>query len=78
VITPAQCGEKAEAILGTYVADVGAYGDADAVAKVLELLISKAALGIAMTSGEDHAHKVLMRTSMNVQRVIEGSRACAS
>lgn len=77
MITPAQCSAKAEKALGDYVKAAGAYGDADAVAKVLELLISKAALGIAMTSGESRAHVVLLRTSMNVQRVIEGSEACA-
>lgn len=78
MITPAQCNAKAEKALGDYVNAVGAYGDADAVAKVLEMLISKAALGIAVTSGESRAHAVLLRTSMNVQRVIEEGQPCAS
>lgn len=78
MITPAQCNAKAEAALGAYVSDAGAHGDAEAVAKVLEMLISKAALGIAMTNGKAKADEVLKRTSKNVHSIMERTSACAS
>lgn len=78
MITPAQCNAKAEAALGAYVSAAGAHGDAEAMAKVLEMLISKAALGIAMTNGKAKADEVLKRTSKNVRTVMKGSSACAS
>jgi hypothetical protein len=69
--TPAQCGQLAEDLIVGYVNECGAQGDADGVAKVLEMLISKAALGIAFTSGGDRAQQVLFRTMANVEALIQ-------
>ena len=44
----------------------GAYGNPDALANVMEMLISKAALGITMVGSEAIAQQILDRTKHNV------------
>lgn len=63
--TPQQCGELAERLIGDYVNECGAYGDIEALPKVLEMLISKAALGIVcVTNHAEPATTILLRTSL--------------
>lgn len=71
--TPDECGELAEGLIVGYVNESGAYGDPDAIAKVLEMLISKAALGVTFTSSGERAQTILMRTMVNVEARIQQS-----
>ncbi|MPV69435.1 hypothetical protein [Burkholderia sp. BE17] len=64
--SPAQCGDLAEKLVADYVRECGAYGNPDALANVMEMLISKAALGIAMVGSESIAQQILDRTKRNV------------
>ncbi|EIP85866.1 hypothetical protein A33K_16956 [Burkholderia humptydooensis MSMB43] len=49
----------------------GAYGNPQALANVIEMLISKAALGIAMVGSETIAQQILDRTKYNVATYAE-------
>lgn len=69
--SPQECGLLAEDLLVGYANDAGAFGDADAIAKAFEMLISKAALGIAFTSNGERAQQVLFRSMANVEAVIQ-------
>ncbi|WP_175910701.1 hypothetical protein [Burkholderia metallica] len=69
--SPAQCGDLAEKLIADYVRNCGAYGNPDALANVMEMLISKAALGIAMVGSEAIAHQILNRTKQNVATFAE-------
>ncbi|WP_241301067.1 hypothetical protein [Burkholderia cenocepacia] len=69
--SPAQCGDLAEKLIADYVRNCGAYGNPDALAKVMEMLISKAALGIAMVGSEAIAQQILTRTTHNVATFAE-------
>ncbi|WP_176114274.1 hypothetical protein [Burkholderia cepacia] len=64
--SPAQCGDLAEKLIADYVRNCGAYGNPNALANVIEMLISKAALGIAMVGSEAIAQQILDRTKLNV------------
>ncbi|KWH34180.1 hypothetical protein WL99_06175 [Burkholderia cepacia] len=64
--SPAQCGDLAEKLIADYVRESGAYGNPNALANVMEMLISKAALGIAMVGSEAIAQQILDRTKHNV------------
>ncbi|OMW98006.1 hypothetical protein [Burkholderia pseudomallei] len=68
--SPTQCGDLAEKLIADYVRESGAYGNpnalANALANVIEMLISKAALGIAMVGSEAIAQQILDRTKHNV------------
>ncbi|KWH45852.1 MULTISPECIES: hypothetical protein [Burkholderia] len=64
--SPAQCGDLAEKLIADYVRESGAYGNPNALANVIEMLISKAALGIAMVGSEAIAQQILDRTKHNV------------
>lgn len=63
--TPQECGVLAEKLIGNYVKQCGAYGDLEALPKVLEMLISKCSLGIVHASSGEVATTVLLRTSLN-------------
>lgn len=67
----AQCGDLAEKLIADYVRNCGAYGNPDALANVMEMLISKAALGIAMVGSESIAQQILTRTKHNVSTFAE-------
>ncbi|KWZ35183.1 hypothetical protein [Burkholderia anthina] len=69
--SPVQCGDLAERLIADYVRNCGAYGNPDALANVMEMLISKAALGIAMVGSEAIAHQILNRTKHNVATFAE-------
>ncbi|MDF3115844.1 hypothetical protein KPA94_20680 [Burkholderia semiarida] len=69
--SPAQCGDLAERLIADYVRDCGAYGNPNALANVMEMLISKAALGIAMVGSETIAQQILDRTKHNVATFAE-------
>ncbi|MCG0577266.1 hypothetical protein L6Q82_04855 [Burkholderia cenocepacia] len=69
--SPAQCGDLAEKLIADYVRSCGAYGNPDALANVMEMLISKAALGIAMVGSEAIAQQILTRTQHNVSTFAE-------
>lgn len=69
--SPAQCGDLAEKLIADYVRDCGAYGNPNALAKVMEMLISKAALGIAMVGSEAISQQILDRTKRNVATFVE-------
>ncbi|MEN8511985.1 hypothetical protein [Burkholderia sp. RS02] len=71
VKSPAQCGDLAEKLIADYVRDCGAYGNPTALANVMEMLISKAALGIAMVGSEAIAQQILDRTKHNVATFAE-------
>ncbi|WP_334067288.1 hypothetical protein [Burkholderia cepacia] len=64
--SPTQCGDLAEKLIADYVRESGAYGNPNALANVMEMLISKAALGIAMVGSEAIAQQILDRTKHNV------------
>jgi len=64
--TPAQCGDLAEKLIADYVRECGAYGNPNALANVMEMLISKAALGVAMIGSETIAQQILDRAKRNV------------
>ncbi|QGA37550.1 hypothetical protein [Burkholderia glumae] len=57
-----ECDDIAEKVIADYVRACGAYGNPVAIAKVIELLISKAAIGIAMVGSEPTAQRILDRT----------------
>lgn len=69
--SPAQCGDLAEKLIADYVRESGAYGNPNALANVMEMLISKAALGIAMVGSETIAQQILDRTKHNVATFAE-------
>ncbi|KVT95581.1 hypothetical protein [Burkholderia ubonensis] len=69
--SPAQCGDLAEKLIADYVRNCGAYGNPQALANVIEMLISKAALGIAMVGSETIAQQILDRTKYNVATYAE-------
>ncbi|WP_175698516.1 hypothetical protein [Burkholderia ambifaria] len=69
--SPAQCGDLAEKLIADYVRNCGAYGNPDALANIMEMLISKAALGIAMVGSEAIAQQILTRTMHNVATFAE-------
>ncbi|KVT65657.1 hypothetical protein WL77_12020 [Burkholderia ubonensis] len=69
--SPAQCGDLAEKLIADYVRNCGAYGNPQALANVIEMLISKAALGIAMVGSETIARQILDRTKHNVATYAE-------
>ncbi|KVU48190.1 hypothetical protein WK69_10800 [Burkholderia ubonensis] len=69
--SPAQCGDLAEKLIADYVRNCGAYGNPQALANVIEMLISKAALGIAMVGSEAIAQQILDRTKHNVATYAE-------
>ncbi|KKL38589.1 hypothetical protein WR30_11040 [Burkholderia contaminans FFH2055] len=69
--SPAQCGDLAEKLIADYVRNCGAYGNPDALANMMEMLISKAALGIAMVGSEAIAQQILTRTKHNVSTFAE-------
>ncbi|RQU16272.1 hypothetical protein DF153_21160 [Burkholderia cenocepacia] len=69
--SPAQCGDLAKKLIADYVRNCGAYGNPDALANVMEMLISKAALGIAMVGSEAIAQQILTRTTHNVATFAE-------
>ncbi|WP_175992642.1 hypothetical protein [Burkholderia vietnamiensis] len=71
--SPAQCGDLAEKLIADYVRESGAYGNPNALANVMEMLISKAALGIAMVGSEAIAQQILDRTKHNVATFAEGT-----
>ncbi|PJO71318.1 hypothetical protein CWD92_16295 [Burkholderia thailandensis] len=56
----------------------GAYGNADALPKVLEMLISKAALGIVTVSNSDMSTTVLLRTILTAAEYEERRKRRAS
>ncbi|KHJ64691.1 hypothetical protein [Burkholderia glumae] len=60
--SPNECDDIAEKVIADYVRACGAYGNPVAIAKVIELLISKAAIGIAMVGSEPTAQQILDRT----------------
>ncbi|MDW9253121.1 hypothetical protein C7S16_6613 [Burkholderia thailandensis] len=76
--TPAECGALAEKAIGEYVKACGAYGNADALPKVLEMLISKAALGIVTVSNSDMSTTVLLRTILTAAEYEERRKRRAS
>ncbi|VWB97659.1 hypothetical protein [Burkholderia lata] len=67
----AECGDLAEKLIADYVRESGAYGNPNALSNVMELLISKAALGIAMVGSEAIAQQILDRTKHNVATFAE-------
>ncbi|SEU36348.1 hypothetical protein SAMN03159335_05429 [Burkholderia cepacia] len=69
--SPAECGDLAEKLIADYVRESGAYGNPNALANVMEMLISKAALGIAMVGSEAIAQQILDRTKHNVATFAE-------
>ncbi|KVP77499.1 hypothetical protein WJ92_02660 [Burkholderia ubonensis] len=69
--SPAQCGDLAEKLIADYVRECGAFGNPGALANVIEMLISKAALGIAMVGSETIAQQILDRTKHNVTTYAE-------
>ncbi|WP_438332886.1 hypothetical protein [Burkholderia pseudomallei] len=69
--SPTQCGDLAEKLIADYVRESGAYGNPNALANVIEMLISKAALGIAMVGSEAIAQQILNRTKQNVATFAE-------
>ena len=69
--SPTQCGDLAEKLIADYVRESGAYGNPNALANVMEMLISKAALGIAMVGGEAIAQQILDRTKHTVATFAE-------
>ncbi|KWF30067.1 hypothetical protein AQ914_25840 [Burkholderia pseudomallei] len=56
----------------------GAYGNADALPKVLEMLISKAALGIVTVSNSDTSTTILLRTILTAAEYEERRKRRAS
>ena len=75
---PAECGEIAEKHIGEYVRECGAYGDPEAIRKVLEMLISTCALGIVTVADDDVAQKVLLRTCLTAAEYAERQKRKAS
>lgn len=69
--TPSECGDLAEKVIADYVRACGAYGNPAALANVIEMLISKAAIGIAMVGSEPLAQQILDRTKRNTARFAE-------
>ncbi|MCA8145439.1 hypothetical protein [Burkholderia vietnamiensis] len=69
--SPTQCGDLAEKLIADYVRESGAYGNPNARANVMEMLISKGALGIAMVGSEAIAQQILDRTKHNVATFAE-------
>ncbi|WP_186270081.1 hypothetical protein [Burkholderia gladioli] len=69
--SPKECGDIAEKVIADYVRTCGAYGNPVAIAKVIEMLISKAAIGIAMVGAEPVAQQILDRTKHSVKRYAE-------
>jgi hypothetical protein len=67
--TPDECGKLAEEALADYAHACGAFGDQVAIPKILEMMISKCSLAIAEFAGEERAHSVLLRTSLNVSKI---------
>ncbi|MDR8926432.1 hypothetical protein [Burkholderia multivorans] len=76
--TPAECGELAEKAIGEFVKACGAYGNVDALPKVLEMLISKAALGIVTVSNSDTSTTILLRTILTAAEYEERRKRRAS
>ncbi|RQZ08934.1 hypothetical protein DF105_01130 [Burkholderia stagnalis] len=76
--TPAECGALAEQLIGDYVKACGAFGDADAIPKVLEMLISKAALGAGTVTGALAAQEILFRTMLTVEMLAQRQAGMAS
>ncbi|KGX12612.1 hypothetical protein X986_3910 [Burkholderia pseudomallei] len=64
--TALECGALAEQMIGDYVKACGAFGDAEACLKVLEMLISKAAVGAVMVGSEEDVCGILLRTQISV------------
>ncbi|WP_063900363.1 hypothetical protein [Burkholderia multivorans] len=56
----------------------GAYGNVDALPKVLEMLISKAALGIVTVSNSDTSTTILLRTILTAAEYEERRKRRAS
>ncbi|MCA8014645.1 hypothetical protein LGM38_21650 [Burkholderia vietnamiensis] len=69
--SPTQCGDLAEKLIADYVRESGAHGNPNALANVMEMLISKAALGIAMVGSEAIAQQILDRTKHDVATFAE-------
>lgn len=69
--SPAECGNLAEKLIADYVRESGAYGNPNALSNVMEMLISKAALGIAMVGSEAIAQQILDRSKHNVATFAE-------
>ncbi|WP_343726660.1 hypothetical protein [Burkholderia seminalis] len=69
--SPARCSDLAEKLIADYVRECGAYGNPESLAKVMEMLISKAALGIAVVGSEAIAQQILTRTKHNVATFAE-------
>ncbi|PFH29096.1 hypothetical protein [Burkholderia sp. JKS000303] len=67
LLPPAACGELAEQAIGDYVKACGAFGDAAAIPKVLEMLISKAALGAVTVSDPLVTQQILFRTMLTIE-----------
>lgn len=69
--TPKECGQIAEQHIGQYVKECGAFGDPERLKKVLEMLISKASLGLVGISDGQYATDVLLRTSLSAATYAE-------
>ncbi|MBY4799935.1 hypothetical protein K6W78_07950 [Burkholderia cepacia] len=67
--SPAECGQLAEQAIGDYVKACGAFGNANAITKVLEMLISKAALGALTVSDPLVTQQILFRTMLTVESI---------
>lgn len=76
--TPAECGDLAEHSIHEYVKACGAYGNVNALPKVLEMLISKAALGIVHAASSDVSTTILLRTSLTAAAYEERLKRRAS
>ena len=64
-MTPQVCGDAAEAAIGAYLKQVGAYGDIEKVSKAMEMFISKAALALCTATNDVYTMDVLLRTAYN-------------
>ncbi|MGS1072396.1 hypothetical protein [Burkholderia glumae] len=60
--TQSECSDLAEKVIADYVRACGAHGNPAALANVIEMLISKAAIGIAMVGSAPTAQRILDRT----------------
>ncbi|KVG33831.1 hypothetical protein [Burkholderia diffusa] len=69
LLSPAECGRLAEQAIGEYVKACGAFGDVDAIPKVLEMLISKAALGAATVTDALATQQILFRTMLTIEAI---------
>ncbi|RQS84371.1 hypothetical protein [Burkholderia seminalis] len=78
LLSPAACGALAEQAIGDYVKACGAFGDVDAIPKVLEMLISKAALGAVTVSDPLVTQQILFRTMLTVEAIAQQQTGRAS